>query len=119
MAEYDTVDPLTGYSHSVSLSGVPMRPKKKPTTEDAIAALGKVLAESQDRLTQMLANAITSRPGVEPVKSARTPRQVSVTCDRNASGSITGGTASNGETTWDMKVLRSLGGHVQLDFTPR
>jgi hypothetical protein len=117
LAEYDQLDELTGHSHSVSLSGVPMRPKKVRTIEDAVDRLAVVLAESQGQLTQQLANALTYRPAAEPVKAARRP--VSVVCHRNAAGAITGGRVSNGESEWDMKVIHRLGGHTSLDFTPQ
>jgi hypothetical protein len=117
MAEYDQLDTLTGHSHS--LSGVPMRPKKQPTVDDAIAKMAAALAESQASLTQQLANALTSRPGVESPAPKGEPRRVRIACERNATGAITGGTVTNGETTWDMTVSPGLGGRIALDFTPR
>lgn len=111
------LDALTGHDHSVS--GVPMRQKKRapePTAADLVGLLANqlaaTLAQSQRELTQELANALTSRPAVE----RRLVSNVAFRLTKNVAGQIDGGTVSNGEATWRVAIDRT-GGGLSVAFT--
>lgn len=120
MSQLDGLDPLTGHSHS--LSGFPMRPKKpkaEPSAAELVAIvteqLANKLAESQGQLTKAVANALTSRPAVEPARVA--PTHVSMRFTKNAAGLIDTGTVTNGDSTWGLVFNRSNDG-VTVEMTP-
>lgn len=103
---------LESLSHR-SLSGVPMRPRAKQEPTDparlmaaAVAELAHVLAQGQDRLANVLASVVTSKPAPEP----SAPHSTSIDLTRGPDGRLSDGTVTCGERTWRIAFTRTAGG---------
>lgn len=115
MSELDTL-------HGRSLSGVNMRPKIKPpdpTAAEIVGAamsqLANVLAVNQEAMTKALVAAVAAKPAADVLTSelesdsAPAPKAVKFSFTKNADGSITQGTVSNGDHEWSVSFSRSDG----------
>lgn len=115
---------------STSVSGVPMRPKKRapapapapaPRNDSsvtaAIAALANVLGHRDNQIAEQLANVLTSRgPGAGPERPHEAS-EVAFNFIRNHEGRISAGTATCGESKWGLKVTYDSSGKCRFDIT--